>query len=441
MESTVEIKEKKRIVFYTLLSVGHTNLSLWLSRAILDRYSKYFEIAFIVDDYWEDRLSKLESRIKFLVINYENKQETYRDDQQIEYFKMIAKLELADRMTTIWDAFKYRIELLIKTEKKVYDLLVNYKPDFIFIDQIFLMPSVIKSKIPFSYICSVNPLVFDFKEDFPYLGDDSGMDEKNKIAQFRSKLNEKRNEFLEFQKKIFNSLEVNFPENENLHTPKTNDFTFYTFPKELDYYSDEIKNEFKLIQLDSPLIPEYLPAPYKLPENWLKKPGKVVYVSLGSNFGAFTDYLERLIDILKTLPYKYIFSKGPNGEKIKFPNDNFIGENFIDQLAVLQSVDLVISHGGTNTIGECFYFGVPCIILCVYVDQINNGKRIEELGYGIYYDMSSYTDSQLINAIEKMINDDEIRQKWREASQNTGKNFKIGDAADYVFNYLINKND
>ena len=62
-------------------------------------------------------------------------------------------------------------------------------------------------------------------------------------------------------------------------------------------------------------------------------------------FSSLAHRLQDLINILNNLPYKYILSKGSNGDNLEFPSNRFIGENFIDQLAVLQVVDCIITHG------------------------------------------------------------------------------------------------
>ena len=116
-------------------------------------------------------------------------------------------------------------------------------------------------------------------------------------------------------------------------------------------------------QIDSPLFPERIPKPFELPSEFAKLPGKIIFVSLGSLFSAYTYLLQRLCDILEKLPYKYIVSKGknclnffkkiysnfssegPNGDGLKFPSNKFIGENFVNQLAVLQVADAMIAHG------------------------------------------------------------------------------------------------
>ena len=71
-------------------------------------------------------------------------------------------------------------------------------------------------------------------------------------------------------------------------------------------------------------------------------------------FSQYTSLLQRLVDILETMPeYRYIVSKGPRGDQIKLPdNARFYGENYINQLGVLQVVDGMIAHGGNNSLGK-----------------------------------------------------------------------------------------
>jgi len=197
-----------------------------------------------------------------------------------------------------------------------------------------------------------------------------------------------------------------------------------------------VKKANNLIQFDTPLIPERISAPYVLPEQFSKLPGEIIYISLGSMFSMYVDLVQRLIDVLADLPYKFIVSKGPRGDEITFPNDKFIGSNFVDQIAVLQVVDAMIAHGGNNSLNECFYFGVPCIILPVLADQINNGKRIEETGYGFSLPIHDYSDDQLIGAVEKLMKNDEIRVKWKKASERIQKEKNYNQMIEYIFGYF-----
>ena len=58
-------------------------------------------------------------------------------------------------------------------------------------------------------------------------------------------------------------------------------------------------------------------------------------------------------------------------------------------------VDLVISHGGNNTVTETLHFGKPLIILPLFWDQYENAQRIDELGFGVRLDAYGFTDAEL----------------------------------------------
>lgn len=88
---------------------------------------------------------------------------------------------------------------------------------------------------------------------------------------------------------------------------------FRSFTKELDYYSEELQQKYHLWQIDTPIFPERVPAPYKLPKSFEALPGRLVYLSLGSLFSAYTHRLQKILDILDKLPdYKYIVSETEN---------------------------------------------------------------------------------------------------------------------------------
>ncbi len=90
----------------------------------------------------------------------------------------------------------------------------------------------------------------------------------------------------------------------------------------------------------------------------LGRRGGLVYLSLGSLGSADVDLMQRLVDVLAETPHRYIVSKGPQHELITLAN-NMVGAEFLPQPAILPQVDLVITHGGNNTVTECWYFGKP----------------------------------------------------------------------------------
>src|SRR5262249_25934506 len=79
--------------------------------------------------------------------------------------------------------------------------------------------------------------------------------------------------------------------------------------------------------------------------------GALVYFSLGSLGSADVGLMDRLIGILAETPHRYVVSKGPQAEQISLA-DNMWGEEFLPQPAILPQADLVITHGGNNTVTE-----------------------------------------------------------------------------------------
>ena len=91
--------------------------------------------------------------------------------------------------------------------------------------------------------------------------------------------------------------------------------------------------------------------------------------------------MQRLVDLLATTEHRVIVSKGPLADQITL-HDNQTGEGFLPQPAILPQVDLVITHGGNNTVTESFHHGKPMIVLPLFWDQVDNAQRVDETGFG-----------------------------------------------------------
>ena len=83
----------------------------------------------------------------------------------------------------------------------------------------------------------------------------------------------------------------------------------------------------------------------------------------------------------------------------------------LPQTKVIPQVDLVISHGGNNTVTETLHFGKPLIVLPLFWDQYENAQRVDELGFGIRLDTYAFTDDDLTGAVERILSDGDMRDR------------------------------
>jgi UDP:flavonoid glycosyltransferase YjiC (YdhE family) len=136
--------------------------------------------------------------------------------------------------------------------------------------------------------------------------------------------------------------------------------------------------------------------------------GALVYVSLGSLGSADVELMNRLVTALAETPHRYVVSKGPQHESIELA-PNMTGAEFLPQPAILPEVDLVITHGGNNTVTESIHFGKPMVVLPLFWDQYDNAQRVEEVGFGLRLPTYEFEEHELHAAIERLLAADGLR--------------------------------
>jgi MGT family glycosyltransferase len=159
--------------------------------------------------------------------------------------------------------------------------------------------------------------------------------------------------------------------------------------------------------------------------------GPLVYLSLGSLGSADVDLMRTLIASLAGSRYRVIVSKGPQHDQLELP-DNMVGEEFLPQTSVLPQVDLVITHGGNNTVTECLWFGKPMVVLPLFWDQYDNAQRIHEKGFGVRLDTYGHEPEELTGAIDRLLADDVLRQRLSATSTRLQRRPGTAVAADLI---------
>ena len=278
------------------------------------------------------------------------------------------------------------------------------RPDVIVQDNVVAFPAVLTAGVPWVRIVSCNPLEVRDSALPPAF---SGLptDDSRDWDRFRRAYAEAHTELHD----VFGRFTRDegcppLPEGEFMYeSPFLN---LYNYPNELDYRRSRPLNA-TLQQLESCV--RTTDAPFELPPS-VRGAAKLIYLSLGSLGSADTALMGRLIDILGRTDHRIIVSMGPQHQELRL-HENMVGEEFLPQTSVLPLVDLVITHGGNNTVTESMYFGKPMIVLPLFWDQHDNAQRVDETGFGVRLDPYRFHDEQLLGSIDRLSTDAELARR------------------------------
>jgi MGT family glycosyltransferase len=138
--------------------------------------------------------------------------------------------------------------------------------------------------------------------------------------------------------------------------------------------------------------------------------GALIYLSLGSLGSGDVELMQRLVDTMAESGHRVVVSKGPQHDQIEL-YDNMVGAEFLPQTSVLPHVDLVITHGGNNTVTESLYFGKPMVVLPLFWDQYDNAQRVHETGLGIRLDTYGHAPEELRDAVDRLLGDGALHER------------------------------
>jgi UDP:flavonoid glycosyltransferase YjiC (YdhE family) len=105
-----------------------------------------------------------------------------------------------------------------------------------------------------------------------------------------------------------------------------------------------------------------------------------------------------------------IVSMGPQHTELRLAS-NMWGAEVVPQPAILPHVDLVITHGGNNTVTESLSFGKPMVLHPLFWDQHDNAQRIHETGFGRRIPAYTFRDEELLDAVAALLADRPLAER------------------------------
>ena len=287
-------------------------------------------------------------------------------------------------------------------DERLVEIIDEVDPDVIVEDNVVSFPALPASGRPWVRIVSCNPAEVKDPDIPPTFSgypaaDRSGWDDYR--AEYARALGPLQASFSEF---CVERGAPALPELEFVHTSEHLNLTLY--PDEVDYpRANPLGERWENLQA----AVRATDAPWELPEPLASAAGPLVYLSLGSLGSADVELMRSLIGSLAEAPYRVIVSKGPQHDQLELAA-NMVGEEFLPQASILPQVDLVITHGGNNTVTESLHFGKPMVVLPLFWDQYDNAQRIDETGFGRRLATYAHDPAELTGAIDELLADAEL---------------------------------
>lgn len=167
------------------------------------------------------------------------------------------------------------------------------------------------------------------------------------------------------------------------------------------------KNDFSFYV--GPTIPEGQRGDeYPFPFEKLKTDCQKIYMSLGSQVYYHPELFLTIIEALKEQNVQIIISINELIHDQEFMTqlpDNVIASFYTPQLLLLEHMNIVITHGGANSVMETLAHGLPIVQLPICNDQFLQSKFIQKNNVGVVLDSKNPSIEKFREKILPLLNE------------------------------------
>ena len=160
----------------------------------------------------------------------------------------------------------------------------------------------------------------------------------------------------------------------------------------------------------------------------------IVYASLGTLFNADDKFYRDCFEAFEGQDFQVILSVGSNvcREGLGSAPANFIVQTHVPQLEVLRRASVFVTHGGMNSVSESLYYGVPVVVVPQMSEQAMVGRRVEELGAGLYVRKENMTADSLRASVLRVLADERFHRQAAVVSESFRAAGGVARAADSI---------
>lgn len=160
----------------------------------------------------------------------------------------------------------------------------------------------------------------------------------------------------------------------------------------------------------------------------------LIYLSLGTVNNENRSFFQMCIDAFRNTEYDLLISTGGHIDLDTFGPlpENITIEAWVPQKQVIAQAQLIITHGGLNSIHDALYCGVPLLIVPQSPEQVMNGLRVVDLGAGIMLKNKSVKQEAIFSIASRLLND----PTYCLAAQRIGESFRTAGGFDSVIDEI-----
>ena len=423
--------DRKTIVFFPEGAYGPTNNCVGIGDVLRRRGLR---VVFIVEESFAGTLEAKGFEERLMRLGPKPEVEEAPGQFWIDFIRDTAPVfrkptieQLGEFIAPTWQAL---IDGAKYVEPRLREIFDELAPDVIVEDNVVGFPAVVTAGRPWVRIVSCNPAELK-DEAIPPFSSGYPVGDRARWSAFLDEVKRThRNMWRDFDEFMRErgapSLTWSKQGPEFIHeSPFLN---LYLYPADVDY-ARERPLPATWHRLDSSV--RATDSAWELPAHLRDRGGALIYLSLGSLGSADVALMQRLVDVLARTPHRVIVSKGPLADQIRLA-DNMTGEAFLPQPSILPGVDLVITHGGNNTVTECFHNGKPMVVLPLFWDQVDNAQRVDETGFGVRLPAYDFEDEQLAGAIDRLLGDRRLQDRLTTLSRRIQAHSGTTKAADLI---------
>lgn len=154
----------------------------------------------------------------------------------------------------------------------------------------------------------------------------------------------------------------------------------------------------------------------QLPD-WFDKlpPRPTVHATLGTVFHREPALIRAILTGLRDEPVNLVLTVGDDQDPAQYgPQPPSVRiERYLPHGWLLPRCDLVICHGGFNTVMAALSCGLPLVVIPLAADQPHNARRCADLGVGVVVEPAAVTPGTIRDAVLAVLADSRYRDNAR----------------------------